>query len=161
MTARIATGNPDDALDLVQEAMMQLVRRYAGHDAQEWGALFHRILQNRIQDWRRRTRVRNRWRAWFDARDEDEAADPVAAIAVSGGPGPQEQAASTGAMAALEAALRTLPARQQQAFLLRAWEGLDVEQTARAMGCAAGSVKTHYSRALHALRELLEDHWGD
>ena len=158
VTARLATGNANDALDIVQDAMLQLVRRYAGRDAQEWGPLFHTILQSRITDWYRREKVRNRLRVWFGGRDEDDDADPLQNIADGRSPNPSQQLADKRAMTALEAAMHKLPARQQQAFLLRVWEGLDVAQTARVMKCSEGSVKTHYSRAVHALREQLEDH---
>jgi len=155
--ARYATGDADDALDIVQEAMIQLVRRYAARGEQEWGPLFQRILQNRINDWFRRARVRNRWRLWFSDSDEGNT-DPIQNLAGEDRPGPLDQTASRRTVAELETALQRLPMRQRQAFLLRVWEGLDVEQTARAMGCSVGSVKTHYSRAIHALRKQLEDH---
>jgi RNA polymerase sigma-70 factor (ECF subfamily) len=155
--AELATGNRDEALDIVQDAMLVLVRRYAGRGADDWGPLFHRILQSRIRDWYRRSRVRNRWRAWLGADDEDD--DPLAALPDPGARRPEDLLGHERAGAALEAALRALPLRQQQAFLLRAWEGLDVAATAAAMGCSQGSVKTHYSRAVHTLRNLLEDHW--
>ncbi|MBI3899762.1 MAG: RNA polymerase sigma factor [Gammaproteobacteria bacterium] len=156
--ARAATRHSDDALDIVQDAMLQLVRYYAGRPEGEWGPLFQQILQRRIYDWYRRTRVRNRWRQWFSDDDED------AGNALENQPdprptGPQEQSAANRTLVALEAAVARLPLRQQQAFLLRTWEGLDVEQTARAMGCSAGSVKTHYFRAVQSLQNQLKDHW--
>lgn len=159
VTARLATGNADDAHDIVQEAMLQLVRRYAGRTAAEWGPLFHTILQSRIADWHRRTKVRNRLRVWFGGgRNEDEADDPWQNIVDARSPSPVVALRDKQALAALESALHRLPTRQRQAFLLRVWEGLDVAQTARAMRCSEGSVKTHYSRAVHALRAQLEDH---
>ncbi len=159
--AHIATGQEEDAYDLVQESMLKLVERYAKRDEAEWGPLFHRILQSKIRDWYRRTRVRNRWRLWL-GRDEDGAEqqdDPLESVADVATRSVEHQLKTKQAAAALDEALRTLPLRQQQAFLLRAWEELDVAQTAAAMGCSEGSVKTHYFRAVHTLRKLLGNHW--
>lgn len=156
--ARMATGSADEALDIVQDAMLQLVQHYSERDPNEWAPLFHRILQRRIYDWYRRARVRNRWRHWF-ARDDDDDGDPLENLPDPAAVDPARLSATDRTLSALKAALARLPPRQQQAFLLRNWEGLDVEQTARAMGCSAGSVKTHYSRAVHTLRERLKDHW--
>jgi RNA polymerase sigma-70 factor (ECF subfamily) len=159
--AQFATRNTDEALDLVQDAMIGLVRHYAGRPADEWTPLFYSILHSRIRDWQRRSAVRNRLRTWLrsdkdaDGEDHDvwqDIADPAAKS-------PAEIMALKNSTHAVEKALRSLPARQREAFLLRVWEGLDVTQTAYAMGCSEGSVKTHYSRAVHSLRELLEDHW--
>ena len=158
--AQIATGHDDEALDLVQEAMLKLVERYGTRDEAEWGPLFHRILQSKIRDWYRRTKVRSRWRLWLGRdKDGEEAGDPLDAIADTTTPTADHQLKIKEASSALDAALRTLPFRQQQAFLLRAWEELDVAQTAAAMGCSEGSVKTHYFRAIHTLRTLLGNHW--
>jgi RNA polymerase sigma-70 factor (ECF subfamily) len=161
--AEFATGDREDALDLVQDAMMKLVSRYRGRSEQEWAPLFYRILQSRINDWHRRSRVRNRFRVWLGgarAADEDEgAADPIQAAVDAGQPDCITRLQHTDAMAVLQDALRSLPLRQQQAFLLRSWEGLDVAGTALAMGCSEGSVKTHYSRAVHTLRDRLGEHW--
>jgi RNA polymerase sigma-70 factor (ECF subfamily) len=155
--AYLATGNREDALDLVQDAMLKLVQRYASRDEQEWGPLFHQILQSRIRDGYRRNLVRNRWRVWFGSDTPDEP-DPIQDLADTSGAGPMERMAEAHATTAVETALRRLPLRQQQVFLLRVWEGLDVAATAKAMGCSTGSVKTHYSRAVHSLRVSLEDH---
>lgn len=138
--------------------MLALIRNYAGRAQAEWGPLFHSILQSRIRDWYRRARVRNRFRVWLRADDEDEA-DPLQNLPDGAGAEPSGQVEAQRTLAALEQALARLPLRQRQAFLLRAWEGLDVAQTARAMSCSEGSVKTHYSRACHALRETLGEHW--
>ncbi|MDX1605024.1 MAG: RNA polymerase sigma factor [Candidatus Competibacterales bacterium] len=150
--AEIAVGDREEALDIVQDAMCRLSRRYGDRDPQEWGALFQRILQNRIRDAYRRRAVRNRLRIWLG----EEAPDP-GELPDRHGRTPEQQLQGEQALARLEQALRRLPLRQQQAFLLRAWEGLDVAQTARALGCSAGSVKTHYFRAVQRLRGLLED----
>lgn len=158
VTARLATRDGDEALDIVQEAMLAMIRNYAGRPEAEWGPLFHSVLASRINDWRRRTRVRRRWRVWLPA-DEDSGEDPLANQPDGGSPEPAAQAAGRAALMALERALAELPDRQRQAFLLRAWEGLDTAQTARAMDCSPGSVKTHYARALQALRDKLGDHW--
>lgn len=136
--------------------MLKLAQRYAQRDEREWAPLFYRILQSRIRDWYRRSRVRNRWRL-FSRSDEEDA------MLIGNAPGrqsdqPDRQVMQHDAMEALDAALRRLPLRQQQVLLLRLWEGLSVADTARAMKCAEGSVKTHYSRAVHALRDMLEEH---
>ena len=156
--AQFATGNRDEALDIVQDAMLALARLYSKRQPDEWGPLFHRILQSRIHDWYRRRRTQHRWLAWL-GKDDDNDEDPLAALPDPDARRPEEQLGNTRAGVALETALGALPLRQQQAFLLRTWEGLDVAATAAAMGCSEGSVKTHYSRAVHTLRELLEDHW--
>ncbi|HKK04833.1 MAG TPA: RNA polymerase sigma factor [Gammaproteobacteria bacterium] len=155
--ARIATGSRDEALDIVQDAMLALAKRYGDREPAEWGPLFHRILQSRIRDWYRRQQVRRRVFGWLGGSD-DEQGDPLDAVADERTAGPAGEHAQTRFSEALERALRALPMRQQQAFLLRAWEGLDVAETARAMGITEGSVKTHYSRAVHALRDKLEGH---
>ena len=151
--AYIATGNREDALDIVQDAMTKLVQQYSDRCEAEWGPLFHRIMQSRIRDWYRRSRVRNGLRSLLGWGDEGDPLDNLPA-ARSWRPDRQLQAEDT--MEALDAALHQLPLRQQQAFLLRCWEGLDTAATAEAMGCSTGSVKTHYSRALKALRDSLE-----
>lgn len=154
--AKLATGNVEDALELVQEAMLKLAQHYGRRNEQEWGPLFHRILQSRIRDWYRRSRVRNRWRVWLGGEEDEE--NPLDNLADTSSAGPAELVAGERAMGALDQALQKLPLRQQQAFLLRTWEGFDIAETAHAMGCSEGSVKTHYSRAVHTLRVLLEGH---
>lgn len=163
--AHIATGSTEEALDIVQDAMFRLVRGYAREPEDKWKPLFFRILQNRIRDWYRRRAVRNRWHAWFPSRrargdaEKEAPADPITLLEDKGARSPHDQALMGNTMEALNTALRSLPLRQQQAFLLRAWEGLSVRETASAMNCSEGTVKAHYSRAVHTLRTLLEDHW--
>lgn len=160
--ARIATGNTDDALDIVQDAMFALVSRYADKPSGQWNPLFFRILVNRIRDWYRRHKVHRYWRTWLRSIRKIEDAggdDPIESVPDDKVPNPSEQLILSDTVAALDAALRRLPLRQQQAFLLRAWEGLSVRDTAKAMNCSEGSIKTHYARAIGTLRDLLEDHW--
>jgi RNA polymerase sigma-70 factor (ECF subfamily) len=159
--ARLAVRDPDAALDIVQESMLKLVRSYAGRTPEEWQLLFFRILKNCILDHQRRQVVRRRlyvWRSPAEADEEEE--DPMASVPGRASDAPDHQVAMGDAMEALQGAVSALPARQQQAFLLRALEGLDVAQTAAVMGCSEGSVKTHYFRALAALREVLGEHWS-
>lgn len=159
--AQIALRDVDDALDAVQDAMLKLARHYAARPAEEWRPLFYRILQNGIRDVQRRRMIRRRVMAWMPGPRQDpdeEAQDPIETAADPGPDGAQCLMQSQ-AMERLEESLRSLPARQREAFMLRNLEGMDVAQTARAMGCSEGSVKTHYSRAVHSLRERLGEVW--
>lgn len=156
--AQVSLRDEDDALDAVQDAMLQLVRAYGTRPATEWKPLFYRILQNRVRDMQRRRRARGRIFAWWPVRrgdDGEEEADP-ASLAPSPGPGPHSRVEIDETMALLNTELTQLPERQRQAFLLRNFEGLDVAETAAAMGCSEGSVKTHYFRAVHTLRRALD-----
>ena len=156
--AEIATGNREDALDILQDAMFKLVEKYADRNREEWGPLFHTILQSRIKDWYRRNTVRNRFRSWFGSNPgDDDDKDPVQTAADPGGRTPEQLVETGQDMAALESAIRKLPLRQQQAFMLRTFEEMDVATTAKVMACSEGSVKTHYSRAIHTLRDQLGD----
>ena len=159
--AQVALRDPDDAMDAVQDAMLKLARNYAARPSAEWRPLFYRILENGIRDLQRRRSVRKRFMVWLPGPKEDpdnEAQDPLDTVADGGTPVP-ERLMQDEAMEKLESSLRELPARQREAFMLRNFEGLDVAETASAMGCSEGSVKTHYSRAVHTLREQLGEVW--
>jgi RNA polymerase sigma-70 factor (ECF subfamily) len=154
--AQMALRHDEDALDAVQDAMLQLARRYASRPSAEWRPLFYRILENRIRDVQRRRTVRGRimaWMPWSGDAEESET-DPIER-APDPAPGPVAQVEGEQIGVALQQAIGLLPARQREAFLLRNMEGLDVAETAHAMGCSEGSVKTHYSRAVQSLREQL------
>ncbi len=158
--AEISIRDRDEALDLVQEAMIKLVRNYASRPEAEWTPLFYRILQNGVRDWHRRQAVRNRVMVWFGrSKGDEQDFDPVASAPDPAGRTPDENLQSQEAMESLELAVAELPRRQREAFMLRTFEGLDVAGTAAAMGCSQGSVKTHYFRAIHSLRETLGEHW--
>ena len=157
--ARLGTRNDADALDIIQDSMSRFVERYSGKPAAEWKPLFYRVLHNRIADWRRREFVRSRLSLFSEAlgRGRREASAEV----VYDPPDPNEDSAEDAAttsmfVKALAAALTMLPLRQRQTFLMRAWEGMSVTETAVAMNCSEGSVKTHYSRALTTLKTQLE-----
>ena len=152
------TRDRDEALDLVQDAMLKLASRYATRPPEEWTPLFFRILRNRIRDWQRRQVLSARLFFWRRG-DADDAVDPVELAAAVPGESPDRRLQAAEAMAELDAALQELPARQREAFLLRTMDGLDVADAADAMGVSAGSVKTHYFRAVHRLRERLGEHW--
>jgi RNA polymerase sigma-70 factor (ECF subfamily) len=159
--AQVALRDPDDALDVVQDAMIKLARNYASRPSSEWRPLFYRILENAIRDLQRRRSVRKRFMTWLPGAKEDpdnEASDPLENVA-DAAPEIPEVLMQGQAMEQLENSLRSLPARQREAFMLRNFEGLDVAETASAMGCSEGSVKTHYSRAVHTLRDQLGEVW--
>jgi len=150
------------ALDVVQNAMLKLVERYADKPVEELPPLFQRILQNTIHDHFRRSKVRNFWVRLVSPlqNKEDETGDTLESLAAHSEamhhPGPDKQASGNQQLAAIEQALTELPARQREAFLLRYWEELDVAETAKAMGCSEGSVKTHCFRATSALAAKLK-----
>jgi RNA polymerase sigma-70 factor (ECF subfamily) len=156
--AAMMIRDADEALDIVQDAMIRLTVRYRSRPREEWRPLFYRILKNRIRDWHRRRAVRNRVLSFFGGHDEDET-DPMAAAPGPSEDNPLERLEADESLAALGKALEELPARQREAFMLRTFEGLDVAETALAMECSEGSVKTHHSRAVHRLRELLGEQW--
>jgi len=157
--AEIGVRDRDEALDLVQDAMIKLVRNYSERSNDEWTPLFYRILQNGVRDWHRRQAVRNRVMAWVGRKSSDENDyDPVATAPDPIGRTPDEELSNSEAMQGIEIAVRELPRRQREAFMLRMFEGLNVAGTAIAMGCSEGSVKTHYSRAVHSLRDTLDEH---
>ena len=155
--AQIATGNREDALDIVQDTMIKLVEKYSTYDKASWKPLFYSILESRIMDWHRRQKVRNRFRSWLH-KGEDEDENPIEQHPTEVGDFPDFQLQDAQFMQDLEVALQSLPIRQQQVFLLRLWEGLDISETAQAMRCSESSVKTHYARALAKLREALKEH---
>ena len=159
--AEIAVRDRDEALDLVQDAMIKLVKSYAARPDAEWTPLFYRILQNGIRDWHRRQKIRNRVMVWFgrSGSGEDEY-DPIAHAPDPAGRSPDQELQIGETMQRLEGAVHDLPTRQREAFMLRTFEGLDVRETAVAMGCSEGSVKTHYFRAVHTLREDLGEDWS-
>lgn len=157
--ALIATGKREDALEIVQDAMFKLVRKYAERESAEWPPLFHRIVQSTIRDWYRRSKVKNSLRLFFSATHEDESSDDMDSFKNASQAEPDKALTQQQTMQMLDKALHQLPLRQQQAFLLRQWEGLNVAETAAAMGCSEGSVKTHTSRAIATLRQQLEAYW--
>jgi len=156
--AYFSTRNQDDALDIVQDAMMKLAQSYARKSAEEWPLLFHRILQTKIFDYYRRQKVKNQWFRLFPGVNDEAQENSIENAMDNTKSKPDDKLLQHRAMETLEQAIQNLPHRQQQAFLLRAWEGLDVAETAESMGCSQGSVKTHYSRAVHSLRLVLADY---
>ena len=152
----------EHALDIVQDSMLKLAEKYGAKPAAEWPMLFQRILQNTIRDFYRRQKVRSLWTTLFSSLSpnrEDEDFDPLETIDTSDhsnkSKGPGQILEQSQVIEIIENEIRTLPPRQREAFLLRYWEELDVAETASSMGCSEGSVKTHCSRATHALAAAL------
>ncbi|MGB0845234.1 MAG: RNA polymerase sigma factor [Thiolinea sp.] len=158
VTARMATQDEEEALDIVQDAMLKLAQKYGNRPESEWGALFNTILHSRINDWYRRRTVRNRWRVFFGVDSEGNDQAPDEKIPQTLFPEPERQMSSDMLGEHLSHLIGNLPLRQQQALILRAWEGYNISQTAQIMKCSEGSVKTHYSRAIHGLRESLGEY---
>ena len=143
--------------------MLKLSEKYGDRPAAELPLLFQRILQNTIRDFYRRQKVRALWTTPVSAlfgTDTDEEYDPLETLEVASESmsmeTPSDQLARSQVLQIIEKALEKLPARQREAFLLRYWEEMDVAEAAKAMGCSEGSVKTHCSRATHALAAMLE-----
>jgi RNA polymerase sigma-70 factor (ECF subfamily) len=155
--ARLSLRDDQDALDALQEAMIKLVRRYATRPPEQWTPLFYAILRNCVRDLQRSRQSRNSVLTWFSRLTLSGAKEYGEPVAVQTALAPLQELESEERLRRLQSSIAELPARQRQAFLLRNIEELDVSDTAIAMGCSEGSVKTHYSRAVHALRAKLED----
>lgn len=149
------------ALDIVQDAMMKLAEKYGDKPVAEYPMLFHRILQNTMRDYWRRQKVRNLWTTLLSSfggnTENGEDWDPLETIgAENDDDEPSAQLARSQTIRLIELAIEKLPMRQREAFVLRYWEEMDVAETAAIMGCSDGSVKTHCSRAVHALATELK-----
>jgi RNA polymerase sigma-70 factor, ECF subfamily len=161
--ALFAVRDDHAALDIVQDAMLKLTEKYSSHPIAELPLLFQRIMQNTIRDFYRRQKVRALWTVPVSSLfgpDADSDADPLETLEVEDdskfSEPPAEQLERAQVLAFIEKALEKLPSRQREAFLLRYWEELDVAEAAEIMGCSEGSVKTHCSRATHALAAILK-----
>lgn len=156
-----AVHEQESAFDIVQDAMLKLAEKYGDRPAEEFPMLFQRILQNTIRDFYRRSKVRSMWTTLLSAfaSDDDDDYDPLETLAAdeneSGPITPESQLLQGQTLNAIDEEIKKLPARQREAFLMRYWEDMDVAETAAAMGCSEGSVKTHCSRATHALAAAL------
>lgn len=159
--AVFAVRDDQAALDIVQDAMMKLADKYAHAQVEEWPMLFQRILQNTIRDYYRRQKVRNYWvsaLSFVMPGHDEEDDDSLEHLQATDPKDDPLQILSTGKnLAFIQEAIEKLPTRQREAFLLRYWEEMDIAQTAAAMGCSEGSVKTHCSRAVRALSMMLRE----
>jgi len=141
---------------------MKLAEKYGGKPAEELPMLFQRILQNTIRDYYRRQKVRNLWTTLFSSLrpGDDEDSDPLETLEIDEEvnpiPAPHKNLEQSQVLAAIEKEVEKLPTRQREAFLMRYWEDMDIAETAAAMGCSEGSVKTHCSRATHTLAAALK-----
>lgn len=154
--ALAAVGHKEEALDIVQDAMLKLARLYADKTENEWRILFNRILQSRIRDWYRRQKVRRAVMGWLPQQfTEENEPDPIENVALDKTQSPQDIVDSQQRMEQLDQAVKQLSTRQREAFFMRCWEGMSTAGTAEVMRISEGSVKTHYSRALKALRAAL------
>lgn len=161
--AAYAVRDDDAALDIVQDAMIRLAEKYADRPVAEFPLIFQRIVTNATMDWFRRQKVRHavlRNFSDFDSTSEDEEFDLLETLEAAGDSVQTESAAESFSRAQIllliDDEVSKLPTRQREAFLLRYWEELDVAETAAVMGCSEGSVKTHCSRAVHALASVLK-----
>jgi RNA polymerase sigma-70 factor, ECF subfamily len=158
-----AVRNDESALDIVQDSMIRLAEKYADRPSGELPLLFQRILSNATMDWFRRQRVRSAVVQNFSDFESDSEGGDFDLLesleTIEGSMGAESAADSVGraqVLLVIEGEVSQLPQRQREAFLLRYWEELDVAETAVAMGCSEGSVKTHCSRAVHALAKALK-----
>ena len=159
--AMFAVHQEESALDIVQDAMLKLAEKYGDRPEEEFPMLFQRILQNTIRDYYRRSKVRSMWTTLLSAfsSDDDDDYDPLETLAAdeddAGPRTPESKLLQAQTLNIIDGEIKKLPTRQREAFLMRYWEDMDVAETAAAMGCSEGSVKTHCSRATHALAVAL------
>ena len=159
-----AVRDEDAALDIVQDAMIKLAEKYGDRPAAELPLVFTRILQNRIHDWFRRQKVRNTWVTLFSnmgkKTDENDDFDPLESLSAPDDSEIHQDGAQkleqSQLLQALESEIAKLPVRQREAFLMRYWDELSITETAKAMSCSEGSVKTHCSRATQTLAKALK-----
>ncbi|ABK09017.1 RNA polymerase sigma factor [Burkholderia orbicola] len=160
--AAYAVRDDDASLDIVQDAMIKLAEKYGDRPSAELPLLFQRILQNAIHDWFRRQKVRNTWVTLFSSLNntDDDDFDPLETLESAddnaGVESSEHRLEREQVLALIDEEIQKLPARQREAFLMRYWEDMDVAETAAAMGCSEGSVKTHCSRATHTLAQALK-----
>lgn len=169
--ARHAIWDHEQALDIVQDSMLKLVEKYSRRPAEEWPALFYTILNNRIRDIQRRRMVQEKagkivslfrpGRA-EDRQEESDLLETTNPVDPAAGMGdPAAQLSNKQLRDLIERAVSGLPRRQNQVFVLREWQGLNVRETAQVLGCAEGSVKQHHFRAMRAMRKQLAEVWQD
>jgi RNA polymerase sigma-70 factor, ECF subfamily len=158
-----AVRDDEAALDIVQDSMIRLAEKYADRPPAEWPLVFQRILSNATMDWFRRQKVRNAVLSNFsdfesgnDAGDFDLLETLEAQDVSEGVESTANVVARNQTLRQIEEEVAKLPTRQREAFLMRYWEEMDVAETAAAMGCSEGSVKTHCSRAVHSLAKALK-----
>ena len=157
---RISVDNVEDAHDIVQTSMYKLVKNYTDKSPADWMPLFYRIMSNKITDFHRRQSLRERFFFQVPVENEEDKdylqSQVLLGVALES-EAPLPSLERERQIDKLTQIIRMLPLRQKQAFMLRCWEGLSTRETAKAMGCSEGSVKTHYSRAMSRLQEQLED----
>lgn len=157
-----AVRDDDASLDIVQDAMIKLAEKYGDRPAAELPLLFQRILQNAMHDYFRRQKVRNTWVSLFSSlgNPDDDEFDPLETFEAqqgsAGSESNEQKLEREQVLQLIDDEIQKLPARQREAFLMRYWEDMDVAETAAAMGCSEGSVKTHCSRATHTLAQALK-----
>ncbi|MFB2538063.1 MULTISPECIES: RNA polymerase sigma factor [unclassified Acinetobacter] len=156
MMENACQGREDVAMDLVQEAFISLHQKYPHKPITEWYPLFYTILNNKLMDWRRREARRSQRFGWLKVNPlADEDSDTLENIVDEQQVDPSEQVIGSATNEEILQAIQALPVRQQQAFMLRTWEGFDTATTAKVMDCSEGSVKTHYHRAIQTLKQRL------
>ncbi|ENU81234.1 MULTISPECIES: RNA polymerase sigma factor [unclassified Acinetobacter] len=155
MMENATQGQQGIAMDLVQEAFISLHKSYADKEINEWYPLFYTILNNKLQDWRRKEARRSQPFSLFKKISLDDDSEEILEIEDQQQLNPFDTLDQAVTIEEIQQAIRQLPVRQQQAFMLRAWEGFDTQTTAQIMNCSEGSVKTHYHRAIQGLRTAL------
>ncbi len=165
--ALFAVRDEHVALDIVQDSMMKLALKYASKPIEELPLLFQRILQNTIRDYYRRQKIRSLWTTLFsaftpnDQNKNQEDFDILETLQIKPESNfakePDAQLERLQLIGLIEKAMEILPARQREAFILRYWEEMSLAETAIIMKCSEGSVKTHCSRAVHALAKILKE----